>query len=88
LGLHVPFTQAPVQQSEVLVHTPPIGTHFVPDGTHVPFWHTPPVQQSESDVHVPLPVGMHEAAHWKTPPIGTQTWLQQLSQSSHGWPAG
>jgi hypothetical protein len=87
----VPLTQLPLQQSAFVEHCPPMGAQVMPDGTHVPFWQRPPPQQSESAVQVPLPIAMHEAAHWSAPPaagFGTQTWLQQLSHSEHAWPAG
>ena len=62
------------------MQVPPIGEHVSPDGTHVPPWQAPPEQQSESDVHVPVLSGMHEAAHFSAPvESGTQMLLQQLS---------
>jgi hypothetical protein len=83
--------QLPVQQSVFPVHWPPIGEQVMPEGTHLPFWQIPPEQQSESAVHVTLPIGMQAAAHWSAPPaeaFGTHTWLQQLSHSEQAWPAG
>jgi hypothetical protein len=70
----------------VFVHVPPSGWHVDPDGTHVPFWQTPPAQQSESEVHGPVLSGTHVAAQLK--PVfefgsGKQMWLQQLSHKLH-----
>jgi hypothetical protein len=79
----------PEQQSTSVLHVPPIGAHVRPDGTHVPRWQTPPVQQSESAVHVFPPSAMHALAHTSWPAaFGAQMLLQQLSQSAQVWPAG
>jgi hypothetical protein len=79
----------PPQQSASAWHEPPIGVHVRPDGTHLPFWQTPPEQQSESAVHVVPCSGMQEAAHTSCPDaFGTQTLLQQLSHKEHACPAG
>lgn len=81
--------QGPEQQSTSVWQVPPMGVQVRPEGTHVPFWQTPPVQQSESAVHVLWLSGMHEAAHFSCPVAsGTQTLLQQLSQSAQVCPAG
>jgi hypothetical protein len=87
--LQNPLLHVPWQQSEFCVHPPPSGLHVVPVGLHTPFWQVPPSQQSESEVHVPLPLGMQAAAHWSAPPgPGTHTLLQHSSQSAQGVPAG
>jgi hypothetical protein len=87
--LQKPETHGPLQQSASVPQVPPMGVQVRPDGTQVPFWHAPPEQQSESDVHVPVLRGMHDAAHFSAPvESGTQTLLQQLSHRLHEWPAG
>lgn len=88
-----PPMHVPVQQSDVDWHDPPSGEHVEPDCLHTPFWHTPPPQQSESDVQVPLPSGMQLDAQTKAPrPASvcccTQMWLQHSSHSEQECPAG
>jgi hypothetical protein len=84
--------QVPRQQSDVCVQVPPIGEHVEPDRLHTPSWQTPPVQQSESVVHVPSPIGMQVDPHTKAIPpstaCGTQMWLQHSSHRAQAWPAG
>jgi hypothetical protein len=91
-ALQVPPVQIPMQQSDVCWQEPPIGVQLLPEGLQRPSWQTPPVQQSESLVHVPLPIGMHVDPHTRAIPpstaCGTQMWLQHSSHSAQAWPAG
>jgi hypothetical protein len=90
--LHVLLMQVPRQQSAVVWQGPPSGEHSDPDDLHWPSWQTPPAQQSESAVHVPLPIGMHVDPHTNAVPpstvCGTQMWLQHWSQRAQGVPLG
>jgi hypothetical protein len=57
----------------------------------MPPWHVPPVQQSESVVHVPEPIGMHAAPQLN--PVGdrgsgVQMRLQHSSPMWHDAPFG
>ncbi len=49
--MQLPPLQVPMQQSALVVQVPPIGWQVRPVCTQLPFWHWPPLQQSESVVH-------------------------------------
>jgi hypothetical protein len=61
---HTPFVQAPLQQSALVAHIPPLGEH-------VPIEHTPfvqaPLQQSALVWHIE-PLGKHIALAEQMPP--------------------
>ena len=58
-GWQYPNMQVPMQHWEVRLQVEPSGAQSGPPAWHVPFWQTPPVQQSAFVVHPGPDGGTH-----------------------------